>query len=184
MQKSLILLCLLALACLHGTVGAQPLADIHAVKSQVIWGGTGTAADTLGQLASDSVSVTSAFNPFGYSYVVLVVTSSGSDSMAVPVIQTQMQSGAFTGQGGTLNIPPTGATIIGGSSTWQTTTLASSSPRQCYALFNGADQFGATPVPFINTGFRWRLKSTNARRVAAGAQVSSGQFTITAYAWK
>ena len=196
MKNILGLLGALAVAAALTIVGAYkaytaPEVNTWGYASKVIY------SDTLGMLASDSVAVTDSLSVFGARTIYLVVSSAGAagtgafnggtgigfDSLAVPILQSRFPNGSWVGTGGASYLPPANLspTVV-----LTATSLVSNVPR--FALGHHSElSGGGTPIPLVNDYFRWRLKSTNARRYATASLATlapTGRITITAYVWR
>lgn len=146
----------------------------------------GALADTMTRQlsAGDSIDVTDAVPVFGARVVYLLIASDGSDSMAVPLLQMQLPGATdWTGTGGSSFLPPTaGNTVIN----MNTNTLFTSLTKFAWGFYNEVSS-GGTPVPITNTYFRWRVKSSDARRynsANSATLASTGKYTIWAVVQK
>lgn len=177
MRKLFVLACALALAlCAERGYAAPSVYPFDDGSMKPMW------TDTLGTLASDSVAVSDSLNVEGARFVVLYVQSTGSDSIAVPVLQTKIPGGQWSGTGGAAQLGNSVSTT-GIFKNVTTTTAINQVGIIAYEIHSEIDGSG-TPRPWPVGYIRFRLKATNARRIAAGAQVSSGTFTFKAKVYR
>lgn len=160
---------LLALVIATGIVYGAPVVNTWETDAKVVWN------DTLGQAATET-TFTDSVSVFGARGVYLLVRSSGSDSLTIPVLQVKLPNGAWTYACGAPFIPPSGGVS---TTPFTTTTAVTGLTRMVIAHYNEASASG-TPVPFSNDKFRWRVRATNARGNSATQKVSSGTITYQA----
>lgn len=170
-------------AALH----AAPAVSTWDTDAKAIWplASTGIPAatgDTLTRVlsASDSIAVTDSVNVFGARLVLLFAQSDGTDSLAVPILQTRLPNGRWSGAGDAARMPPTRGSL---TTPMSATTAITSTTQFIWGYYNEVSP-GGTPVPIPNDFFRWRIKSSDARRYSApsGATLAStGHYTIRVF---
>lgn len=174
--------CLLALLLLPRAVLSAPAFQTWEPTVTQIF------SDTLAHGVNDSVSVTQSVPVFGARAVMLLYTSTGSDSVALPVLQTQLVgSSDWVGAGGTVNVPYSGLT----QGTPTTITTAVTGLTRCvFYAFNEPTIAGSYALPLVNTLWRWRIKGNpNMLRQYTNvpgnpALGSTGTITVRAVVWR
>lgn len=189
MKRLLPLACALALSLLGARAYSSP--SIYTWDNTVtrVWppASRGALADTMTRQlgAADSIDVTDAVPVFGARLVVLLVASDGADSMAVPILQTQLIGASdWIGTGSQSFIPPGNPPVFTAGIT--ATSLINSVTKFAWGFYNEVST-GGTPVPVSNSYFRWRVKSTDARRYATpnlATLAPTGKYTIWAVVLK
>lgn len=177
-MKRLILCFLLALVLVWvGRVQSAPAINTWEVSNYVL------VDDTLPQMPQDSVITTAAIPVFGARLIYMTVKTTGSDSLAVPTVQTSLPGGtAFTGAGGTSFVP--GFIAMNTTAPLTATTTITSTTRLVAAWYNEQSASGGTPLPLVNDYWRFRLKSSDTRRPNPPYDhlpTPSGRYTIILY---
>lgn len=166
----------------------RPAIQVANAQPNVIpWGGwslipnqrTGTTylySDTLPRFSADSVVTTDSFPLSGARAIQVHVQGSASDSNAVPVMQVQLPGGQWQAINAT-SFPYIGVTV-------GTATTILGQHNSVMLQISGETAGGGTPLPWIATWGRLRIKSADARRYsgASGTNLSAtGTMTYRVY---
>lgn len=160
---------LLALVLAAGIASTAPVVNTWDSNVKVVWN------DTLGQAATET-TFTDSVAVFGARAVMLLVKSSGSDTLTVPVLQTRLPNGTWTYLGGAGLVPPSSPSVATGTNA---ATAVTSTTRFSIGWYNEWSS-GGTPVPFSNVYFRWRVRANNVRGNGASGKTPSGTITYSA----
>lgn len=179
-----------------GVARAAPAINTWEGVLTQIWprSGSGLAADTLarfdialGDTKTDSVSVTDSVMVYGARYILLLGVGSGTaDSISV-ILQMKMPgSETWIGTGGAAFMPYSCA-ACGGPFPGMTPNTLNGMARGVWGIYNEPTSAGSYPLPFVNTYYRWRVKSADKRRYNSANQAtlaSTGNITIYALIWR
>lgn len=138
--------------------------------------------DTLARFSGDSVSTTdSVLVPAGTrALYVLAQSSTGAESMAVPLVQFRALNRPGQWEGNVKEVPSQYA------AGFSATTKVTQTPTLIYAICPDNGQSG-TPYPLPGYWARWRIKSSNLRRYSAPSSATlsaQGTITVTVQAWR
>lgn len=191
MKRSLILACALALwAC---SARAAPAVNTWQGEVTRIWPTAasiqagGAALDTLprfGTLSTgDSVVVSDSVNVYGARAVLLLAISSGTDTLTAFQLQSKLPGAtSWIGTGGTAFLPYSAFTPATLNSNAVTATV-----KAVWGVYNETTTLASTPIPILNSYFRWRFKSADARRYlgASGTNLAAtGNIALYAIVWR